>query len=479
MAVAESVLGPRPRGESEALRRVGDAWSAAGQWLRTQAESSVKGVTSGLADCAAGQAADEMGDCCRRTSTALMGQADYCESLAAQAYLGANSIELGQLTWDGMAIMTVTQLVTDALLLEAGAARAAADRAAASAGWRRFLSALLERLTRAGVTFTTSRTRMLVTATVMGGVANGAVALGAQLVQEVKGHRTRLDTASIVTETVSGAAGGLAGAALPQRVSTAIARNVAEHIVNPGRAAVVSTLLLGGVGRPVRSRARSREAWSPRRIPVIWLCHRLTICSAARQPVSSAVPSAGRYMPFAPNFPASPMRSTVHCGWTGVAGLRWSQEQLETPRWGRHRRVTRPRTLAKAVGRPMTCRRRRHKATGVPGALTRARGTRGTTTLCPATLLVAGNRASHRNTTRMAWVTIGQRSQRVRPVRRGRPIRTRFRRCRTTALLIPSPSERRIAPAAHTRQRNRKALSNTTIRTCPSGHCQMIMGRVM
>ncbi|MFQ6328090.1 hypothetical protein ACLMAL_18380, partial [Nocardia sp. CWNU-33] len=245
--LVEAVLGPCPDGDPSAIRRVGDSWSATSEQCRTLAETYAAKADS-TPSTISGEAGDGLAERYRQCAATLREHGDYCDSLARQSYEGANSIELGQLTWVGMGVVLVAQLAADAMLLHVGAAKAVADRAAASAGWRAFLVRLLDKITATGLTFTVTRSRMLITATVIGGVFGAAVPLVAELKQIHDGNRKDLDVQPIVTYGVAGAAGGAGGAGLAIAVGPAVSRFVANriHAAIPGT--IVTTFLLGGAG---------------------------------------------------------------------------------------------------------------------------------------------------------------------------------------------------------------------------------------
>lgn len=245
--LVEAVLGPCPDGDPPAIRRVGDSWSATSEQCRTLAETYAAKADS-TPSTISGEAGDGLAERYRQCAATLREHGDYCDSLARQSYEGANSIELGQLTWVGMGVVLVAQLAVDAMLLHVGAAKAVADRAAASAGWRAFLVKLLDKLTATGLTFTVTRSRMLITATVISGVLGAAAPLVAELKQIHDGNRKDLDVQPIVTYGVAGAAGGAGGAGLAIAVGPAVSRFVANriHAAIPGT--IVTTFLLGGAG---------------------------------------------------------------------------------------------------------------------------------------------------------------------------------------------------------------------------------------
>ncbi|MET9490902.1 alpha/beta hydrolase [Nocardia sp. NPDC006630] len=247
LALAEAVLGPRPEGRPDKMRRLGDTWSSSADTLRTVADSYTQLATA-LRSSGSGATIDQLAASYESCAADTTRTADACDSFAEQTYDGANSIDLGQLTWDGMAVVTVAQLIADAMLLNAGAVKAVADRAAAREGWRRFLVQLLDRLSGAGVTFTVTRRGLLMAAAAQGAGVNTLVATGAQLVQEAQGHRSHLDGQSIVTAAVSGGFGGLGGAALAHAVAPALSRFMLQRFSTPARATIGSTLLLGGLG---------------------------------------------------------------------------------------------------------------------------------------------------------------------------------------------------------------------------------------
>ncbi|WP_406231573.1 FHA domain-containing protein [Nocardia sp. NBC_01009] len=245
--LVEAVLGPCPDGDPSAIRRVGDSWSATSEQCRTLAETYAAKADS-TPSTISGEAGNGLAERYRQCAATLREHGDYCDSLARQSYEGANSIELGQLTWVGMGVVLVAQLAVDAMLLHVGAAKAVADRAAASAGWRAFLVKLLDKITATGLTFTVTRSRMLITATVIGGVLGAAAPLVAELKQIHDGNRKGLDVQPIVTYGVAGAAGGAGGAGLAIAVGPAVSRFVANriHAAIPGT--IVTTFLLGGAG---------------------------------------------------------------------------------------------------------------------------------------------------------------------------------------------------------------------------------------
>lgn len=247
LALAETVLGPRPEGHPEKMRRLGDTWSDSADTLRSVADSYTQ-LAATLRSSGSGATVDQLVARYESFAATTTRTADAYDSFAEQSYDGANSIDLGQLTWDGMAVVTVAQLIGDAILLNAGAVKAMADRAAAREGWRRFLVRLLDRLSGAGITFTVTRRGLLMAAAAQGAVANTVVAVGAQLVQEAQGHRSHLDGQSIVTAAASGGFGGLGGAAVAHAVSPDISRIMVERFSTPARATIGSTVLLGGLG---------------------------------------------------------------------------------------------------------------------------------------------------------------------------------------------------------------------------------------
>ncbi|MCX4092182.1 hypothetical protein [Nocardia sp. alder85J] len=245
LQLAEAVLGPRPQAHIGEWRRVGDAWSEAGDRLKGLA-AEIAALADRLPASGSGATVSAISDTLHRTSATAGQQGAFSDSLAAQNYEGANTVEAGQFTWDGMAVVTVAQLAADAALLQAGAVKEAADRAAARAGWRQSLFRLLDRLAGTGLTYRTSRAGMLLHAGLLGGGINTLVTVGAELRQTAAGHRHGLDARAVITAAVSGVAGGIGGSFLAHRAAPALSRFTTTRF-GP-RAALLAPLLLGGVG---------------------------------------------------------------------------------------------------------------------------------------------------------------------------------------------------------------------------------------
>ncbi|MCX4092214.1 4'-phosphopantetheinyl transferase superfamily protein [Nocardia sp. alder85J] len=247
MDLAELVLGPRPNGHADALWRVGESWSSQSESLKAQADELLV-TAAAIQQAGSSSTIDGIVSATKQYAESVREAAAYADSLAEQCFEGSNSIGLGQLTWEGMAVVIVTQLAVDAALLNAGVVKAAADRAVARAGWRRFLVQLLDRMAGSGLTYEATRAGMLMRATLFGGLSMGAVQLGAQELQKWEGHRDHLDLKSIGMGMLSGAVGGLAGGLAATLAGPTLMRMIAERIERPVVATVLSTLVVAALG---------------------------------------------------------------------------------------------------------------------------------------------------------------------------------------------------------------------------------------
>ncbi|WP_026343396.1 hypothetical protein [Nocardia sp. BMG111209] len=247
MELVEPVLGPRPDGRPAQMRQMADAHAASAERSRELAQGyrdSAGSSRSALGGDTGAQVASYQ----ERIATALDNQADYSDSLAQQLYQGANTVEEGQFTWEGMGVVLVAQLAADALMLQAGAVKSVEDRAAARVGWRRFLGDRLTGLVTSGRAFMATRAGMLTMAGALGAAAGAVVPLVAEERQIWAGHRQHLDGQTIVTGMVSGLAGGLGGAAVASAAAPTVQRWLGRMVRGPRLSAVLGTLTLGAAG---------------------------------------------------------------------------------------------------------------------------------------------------------------------------------------------------------------------------------------
>ncbi|WP_026343786.1 hypothetical protein [Nocardia sp. BMG111209] len=247
VGLVEPVLGPRPDGDPDEMRRCADQLG--------DTASICRSISAALSARAAATPATLDGDTgthlttrLHSTAAAWTGAADYHDSLARQVYEGANSIEEGQLTWEGMGIVLVAQLAADVLLLQAGAAKAATDRIQARQGWRAFIIRQLDRMTARGITFTATRSRMLITATLTGGIAGAGVPLAAEALQIAAGHRHGFDLQTITVGGVGGLVGGFTGGLTGTALAPRVGRWLGRRVPNPVGSTVLRTLVLGAAG---------------------------------------------------------------------------------------------------------------------------------------------------------------------------------------------------------------------------------------
>ncbi|NUS43413.1 MAG: hypothetical protein HOQ24_06975 [Mycobacteriaceae bacterium] len=249
---AEQVLGPRPDGEPAQLRRLAAAWEAAAKECEVIAERmrvmtsapTLHGVTGGELEA-------------RRTESIqlLTNQAAFCRSNSEQCGGTATDFELGQWTWDAIAVIMATQLAADACLVVAGgplgAAKSIATRAAARSAWRRALTRLIEVVATNGVGAATSRARIMLLSGIIGAGLGAGVPLIAQVVQKEHGDRDRIDWIQVGVNGAAGLGGGLFGAGAAITAAPFINRltqRMVKAAATPWRrmgTAATATLLLG------------------------------------------------------------------------------------------------------------------------------------------------------------------------------------------------------------------------------------------
>ncbi|NUS43105.1 MAG: hypothetical protein HOQ24_05380, partial [Mycobacteriaceae bacterium] len=212
----EKVLGARVDGDPSAQRRLADAWEAAARWwgsLADQWETGGQRMAS-----AAGVTALALARQHQAVVQDMRNQSAYCRSVGEQCRGNAAEVELGQWTWDWFCAIMATQLAADAVLVfttgPVGLAKAAATRSGWAAAWRQVLRRLVEVIATNGIGAATSRGRILLLSTLVGGGLGASVPLIAQALQLRAGDRDRIDWARAAIGGVSGAAGGFAGAGL-------------------------------------------------------------------------------------------------------------------------------------------------------------------------------------------------------------------------------------------------------------------------
>ncbi|WP_157129365.1 WXG100-like domain-containing protein, partial [Nocardia amamiensis] len=211
-AVVMCVAGHFPLGDEDAERRAADAWSDKAEWCRGQAEYHE--AKAKPPEGSHGDTVTAIADKHRRTAERFRKQAADCDSLARQAYEGANATELQKMVIISMAVILAIQLARCALMFAAGgpiqaAIAQMATRTAAQRAWMRFVAFLSGR----GAELAAERGSMVLLRNgVMIGVAlGGGTQAGAQAIQVAKGDREQMDWKSVGVATAAGAVGGFLG----------------------------------------------------------------------------------------------------------------------------------------------------------------------------------------------------------------------------------------------------------------------------
>ncbi|NUS43019.1 MAG: hypothetical protein HOQ24_04940, partial [Mycobacteriaceae bacterium] len=256
VAVVEPIMGPYPRGDTDRMRVVCDSWTDAGlccevNAIRSEAAAAHMSALEGQANAALAQR-------CAREATAQHELKTYCDSLAAETRAGANSIELGQLSWIGFAAITLIQMGADAILIAttgpAALIKANATRAAARATWRNVLSKVIHLIATSGINEGASRAALLAMSAAVGAGLGGGVTWGAQFLQQREGKRDRIDADAVLISAAGGATGGLAGAYAATKAAPWVGQVMGRGAGTDSsrvalvRAAATGALLLGGAG---------------------------------------------------------------------------------------------------------------------------------------------------------------------------------------------------------------------------------------